>query len=110
MNLEETLIDHLNSLALIRFSHSFGWKCIYVDKRMIGGYKVVDDNIMLIFLILSPDKFKDSIEKEFTKFEFGQTWVETEINGEDDLPRIEPFIMDALNYSKTRSKKTKKPE
>ncbi len=105
MTLEEILLDYLRDLAYLRTSHSFGWKCIFVGKRMIGGYKVIDDNILLIFLILSPHKLIDSLENGFNKFGFGQTWSQTEISGEDDLIRIRPFFSDAIFYSKERTKK-----
>lgn len=102
MELKDSLIAKLDSLGLIRFSNSFGWICIYTGKNMFGGYKAVDSNILILFLILSPEGFKNSQNEGFLKFEFGQTWAETEINNQEDLPRIAPYLKDAFEYSQIR--------
>ena len=49
-----------------------------------------------LFLILSPEGFEKSLPENFEKFEFGKTWAQTEITGEDDLPRIFEFIQDSF--------------
>jgi hypothetical protein len=105
MELKELLIHELENLGPVRFSNSFGWICIYTGKNMFGGYKVIDDNILLLFLILSPEGFKKSLGENFTKFDFGKTWAETEISGEDDLGRISKFIIDAFEFTKVRRDK-----
>ncbi len=105
MQLKDYLISNMEDLGPIRFSNSFGWICFYTGKNMFGGYKVIDDNILLLFLVLSPDGFNNSLEENFLKFEFGKTWAETEINGEEDLPRLLPFLKDAFEYSKVRRDK-----
>jgi hypothetical protein len=102
MELKDYLIQQLESLGPIRFSNSFGWICFYTGRNLFGGYKVIDNNILLLFLILSPKGFKKSLEENFEKFEFGKTWVQTEISGKDDLPRVFGFIQDGFEYSKER--------
>ncbi|MBI4097944.1 MAG: hypothetical protein HY426_02790 [Candidatus Levybacteria bacterium] len=102
MELKEQLIEQIESLGPVRFSNSFGWICIYSGKNLFGGYKVLDDNIFLLFLILSPKGFQQSLNEGFQKFDFGKTWAETEISLEDDIPRVSPFIQDAFDYSKER--------
>lgn len=104
MELNDLLMQHLESLGPIRFSNSFGWICIYTGKNMLGGYKIVDNNILLLFLILSENGFKEALNYNFEKFDFGKTWVQTEINGEDDLQRIIPYLTDAFDFSKERKK------
>jgi hypothetical protein len=102
MELKDILIEQLESLGPVRFSNSFGWICIYTGKNMFGGYKEIDNNILLLFLILSPDGFKNALDESFEKFEFGKTWAQTEISGEDDLPRVYPFIQDGFDYAYKR--------
>ncbi len=102
MELKDLLIKQLESLGPIRFSNSFGWICIYTGKNMFGGYKEIDNNVLLLFLILSPEGFEKSLPENFEKFEFGKTWAQTEITGEDDLPRIFEFIQDSFNYVQKR--------
>ena len=106
--LKDLLIENLENLGLIRFSNSFGWICIYTGKNMFGGYKVIDDNILLLFLILSEEGFENSLAEGFIKFDFGKTWAETEISGEDDLERILFYLRDAFEYSMIRRDKNKK--
>ena len=106
--LKDLLIENLENLGLIRFSNSFGWICIYTGKNLFGGYKVIDDNILLLFLILSEDSFEDSLNESFVKFDFGKTWSETEISGADDLSRVNPYLKDAFEYSKIRRDKKQK--
>lgn len=96
------LVEQIESLGPIRFSNSFGWICIYTGRNLFGGYKVIDDNILLLFLILSPIGFEKSLTENFEKFDFGKTWAQAEITGEDDLPRVFPFIQEAFDYSKIR--------
>ncbi|MCL5113621.1 MAG: hypothetical protein M1372_00425 [Patescibacteria group bacterium] len=55
-----------------------------------------------MFLILSPGGFEKSLLENFEKFEFGKTWAQTEITGEDDLPRIFEFIQDSFDYVQKR--------
>ncbi len=104
MNLEEMLLDYTNRIGQVRFSNSFGWICMYTGKNLFGGYKAVDNEIVVIWLILSPDCFEMSLETGFEKFDFGKTWAQTEVIGIDDFPRIEPFILDAFNFTKERGK------
>ena len=104
MNLKDLLIDRIESLGPIHFSNSFGWICIYTGKNLFGGYKIVDDNILLLFLIMSPEGFVNSLNENFEKFDFGKTWAQTEIAGDDDLPRIFPFLQDAFDYVQKRRK------
>ena len=107
MNLEEILKNQIEQLGQIRYTRSFGWICVYTGKNLFAGYKNVDNNILVMWLILSPDKFMQSLNDGFQKFNFGKTWAETEIIGEEDLPRITPYIEDAFKHSKTRSEKVK---
>jgi len=104
MDLKDLLVSQIESLGLIRFSNSFGWICIYRKNNLFGGIKVVDDNILLLFLILSPSGFETSLNDSFEKFDFGKTWAQTEITGEEDLPRIFGYIKDAFDYSKERER------
>lgn len=104
MELEDLLVGQIESLGPIRFSNSFGWICIYTGKNLFGGYKVLDENILLLFLILSPKGFERSLNGGFQKFDFGKTWAETEITGEDDLNRISQYLTDAFDFSKERRK------
>ena len=71
MDLKDLLVSQIESLGLIRFSNSFGWICIYRKNNLFGGIKVVDDNILLLFLILSPSGFETSLNDSFEKFDFG---------------------------------------
>lgn len=102
MNLEEKLIIYLANLGSIRRSNSFGWICIYTGKNLFAGYKVVDNDILLLWLILSPSGFEKALETDFQKFNFGKTWAETEVVGEDDLIRILPFVKDAFHFIEER--------
>ncbi|KKR31891.1 MAG: hypothetical protein UT63_C0058G0017 [Candidatus Gottesmanbacteria bacterium GW2011_GWC2_39_8] len=43
----------------------------------------------------------------FVKFEFGRTWVETEIGGEDDLPRTALYVYDAYEFARKRGDEKK---
>ena len=104
MELKELLIEQIESLGPIRFSNSFGWICFYTGKNLFGGYKVLDENILLLFLILSPKGFSKALDNEFQKFDFGKTWAETEITQENDILRIFEFLTDAFDYSKERRK------
>lgn len=104
MELKDLLVSEFEALGQIRFSNSFGWICVYTGNNLFAGYKVVDNNILLLWLILSPDGFKESLENGFLKFDFGKTWAETEIDGTDDLPRIIPFIKEAYEFSKVRKR------
>lgn len=104
MELKDLLVGQIESLGPIRFSNSFGWICIYTGKNLFGGYKILDENILLLFLILSSNGFEQALDEGFQKFDFGKTWAETEITGEDDILRISPFITDAFDYSKERKK------
>ena len=110
MTLEEKLIIHLEKLGSIRRSNSFGWICIYTEKNLFAGYKVVDNDILLLWLILSPGGFEEALQTGFQKFHFGKTWAETEIAGEDELTRILPFIENAFRFTEERrnAKKIKK--
>ncbi|OGH11339.1 MAG: hypothetical protein A3B38_00740 [Candidatus Levybacteria bacterium RIFCSPLOWO2_01_FULL_36_13] len=102
MELKDLLVEQIETLGQIRFSNSFGWICVYTGKNLFAGYKVVDNNILLLWLILSPDEFKNSLDEGFIKFDFGKTWAEIEITGEDDIQRIIPFLKNAFDYSKER--------
>lgn len=104
MELKDLLVGRIESLGPIRFSNSFGWICIYTGKNLFGGYKILDENILLLFLILSPAGFKQALDEGFQKFDFGKTWAETEITSEDDLNRINEFLTDAFDFSKERRK------
>lgn len=104
MELKDLLIEQIESLGPVRFSNSFGWICIYTGKNLFGGYKVLDDNILLLFLILSPAGFYKALDEGFEKFDFGKTWAQTEINVEDDLLRVFPFIREGFDYTKERQK------
>jgi len=108
MELKDLLIEQIESLGPVRFSNSFGWICIYTGKNLFGGYKVIDNNILLIFLILSPEGFENSLREGFEKFDFGKTWAQAEISGEDDLPRVFPFLQDGFDYAKIRRTKNLK--
>ena len=104
MELKELLIEQIESLGPIRFSNSFGWICFYTGKNLFGGDKVLDVNILLLFLILAPKGFSKALDNEFQKFDFGKTWAETEITQENDILRIFEFLTDAFDYSKERRK------
>lgn len=104
MELKELLIERIEGLGPIRFSNSFGWICFYTGKNLFGGYKVLDENILLLFLILSPTGFEKSLEEGFVKFDFGKTWAETEITQEDDILRVFEFLTDAFDFSKERKR------
>ena len=104
MQLKDLLIERIESLGPIRFSNSFGWICFYTGKNLFGGYKILDENIILLFLILSPHGFKKALGEGFLKFDFGKTWAETEITQENDILRIFEFLTDAFDYSKERRK------
>jgi hypothetical protein len=113
MELKDLLIEQLDSLGplgSVRFSNSFGWICIYTGRNLFGGYKVIDNNILLLFLILSPKGYEESFEENFVKFDFGKTWAQIEIYGEDDLVRVLPFIKDAFEFSKERKAKASLPK
>jgi hypothetical protein len=104
MNLEDLLIEQIERLDFIRYSNSFGWICVYTGHNLFAGYKVIDNNILLLWVILSPESFRNALEENFEKFDFGKTWALKEITDEDDLPCVFPFIKDAFEYSKTRRK------
>jgi hypothetical protein len=104
MDLEELLIEQIERLGLIRFLNSFGWICVYRVHNLFAGYKVIDNNILLLWIILSPESFKKALEEDFVKFDFGKTWAQIEITDKEDLLGIFPFIQDAFEYSKNRSK------
>jgi hypothetical protein len=104
MSLEELLIGNINSLGSIRWSNSFGWICVYTGKNLFGGYKVIDNDILLLWLILSPSGFQQALQSGFEKFNFGKTWVQTEVIGKEDWERIKPFVMEAFNYTEKRRK------
>lgn len=102
MELENLLIEQIQNLGPIRFSNSFGWICVYTGKNLFAGYKVVDNNIIVLWAILSPRGFEKSLGEGFEKFDFGKTWAQTEVNGQDDLDRVFPFIQEGFEYSKQR--------
>ena len=108
MELIETFLLRTQQFGQLRYSYSFGWICMMKGKRMFGGYKNVDKDILLLWLIVSPQIVEDALESGFQKFDFGKTWVETEITGEEDLDRVWPFINNAVNYSEERSLGKKK--
>ena len=108
MNLEDMLLEKINRLGTVKYMHSFGWICINRGKNLFGGYKIIDNNILLLFLILSPDKFKDSLDHNFEQFNFGKTWVQSELLDQQDLNRVEPFILNAYNFAKVRNEKKQK--
>lgn len=107
MKLDEILVREFENLGSIRFSNSFGWICVYIGKNLFAGYKVIDDNIIILWLILSTDSFKESLVNGFEKFDFGKTWAETEIGDEEDINRIIPFITNAFSFTKERKTKSK---
>lgn len=107
MELKDILIKQLEDLGPIRFSNSFGWICIYTGHNLFAGYKEIDNNILLLWIILSPEKFEESLTNGFEKFDFGKTWAQAEITGEDDLPRILPYLSDGFEYSNVRKQKNK---
>ena len=100
MDLEEILKNQFESLGPIRYTKSFGWLCVYTGKNLFAGYKNVDNDIIVMWLILSPEGFEDALNNGLQKFDFGKTWVETEIIGEEDIPRIMPYIGDTFEYTK----------
>lgn len=110
MTLEEKLLLYLGTLGSIRTSNSFGWICIYTGKNLFAGYQVVDNDILILWLILSPSGFEKALQNGFQKFDFGKTWAETEIAGEDDLTRILPFVESSFHFTEERrnAKKIKK--
>lgn len=82
---------------------------MHTGKNMLGGYyKIVDNGILIMWLIVSPHKFKEALQSGFEKFDFGKTWVQTEVIGEEDIGRIWPFILDAFNFTKIRRSKNLK--
>jgi hypothetical protein len=107
MELKDLLIEVLDRLGPIRFSNSFGWICIYTGRNMFGGYKIIDNNILMLFLILSPQSFNIALANGFLKFDFGKTWAQVEITGENDLENITEFLEDAFNYTNIRKLKNK---
>ncbi len=104
MDLKDLLISQIESLGKIRFTNSFGFLCIYRNRNLFGGIQEVDNNILLLFLILSPIGFKKSLGEGFEKFDFGKTWVQIEIVGEDDLPKVFEYIKEAFDYSRERER------
>ena len=101
VNLEDSLIARIESLGPIWWHKSFGWMCFHTEKRkFFGGYKVIDNNILDLLLRLSPEDFPKALEQGFVKFDFGKTWVETEVTSEEELNRFFPFIQSAYNFVK----------
>lgn len=107
--LEDYLLKRFSELGPVTWKRMFGWICSHIGKNFFAGYKVLDDNVLIMMLILSREGYEKAMETDqFQKFEFGQTWVETEIGKKEDLDEIWPFIKDALDYSAIRKTKSKK--
>lgn len=104
MDLGTLFINELNRISTLNIKKGFGWMIIYFGKNMLGGYKVLDYNILILFLILSPNGYVKALNDGFLRFEFGKTWAETEINGQKDLTRVIPYLSDAYNYIEKRNK------
>ncbi|MBI3984541.1 MAG: hypothetical protein HY344_01170 [Candidatus Levybacteria bacterium] len=104
MDLKDLLISQIEELGSIRFSNSFGWICIYRENNLFGGIKEIDNNILLLFLILSPTGFNNSLDDGFEKFDFGKTWSQTEITQENDIERVFAYVRNAYEFAKERRK------
>ncbi len=104
MTLEDIFIGTVDSFGPTRYSNSFGWICVYTGKNLFGGYKVIDNEILLLWLILSPAGFAEALDAGFEKFDFGKTWAQTEVVGQEDITRVEPFILDAYNFTRIRKR------
>jgi hypothetical protein len=104
MHLENMLKQYVESLGPVRYSKSFGWFCIFTGRNLFAGYRIVDDDILILWLILSPSGFGEAMDNGFQKFVYGKTWAETEMIGEEDIRRVIPFLADALEFSRTRIK------
>lgn len=108
MSLEEFLRQKIDSLGLVRWKKSFGWisATTVPESKFFGGYQVIDENDLKLLLRLSPEDFKEAIGTGyFEKFEFGKTWVETEITGEEEFEQSWPFIEKAYNFVKSEERK-----
>ena len=92
----------MEGLGSIRWTKSFGWICAHVNhNKFFGGYKVIDENYLKLLLRLSPEGFKKAIDTVyFQKFEFGKTWVETEVTSEEELEQVWPTIVAAFEFVK----------
>lgn len=109
MDLASYLIQSCAKMGPIRWTRMFGWTCAIIGRNFFGGYQALDDNVVILFLVLSPKGYEKAIASgQFEKFEFGQTWAEVELNREEEIDQIWPFIEDAFNYSKIRKQKSKK--
>ena len=106
MELEERLVLKLEKLGPIYRKKMFGWICILSGRNFFGGYKILDDNILIMFLVMSPTGFTKAVATDdFQPFEFGKTWVETELSQPEDINVIWPFIKDAFSYTQKRKDK-----
>jgi hypothetical protein len=103
MGLEENLLLKLKSLGLTHVTKMFGWKCLMIHRHFFGGYKVLDESVIVLFLILSPEGYEEALQSgDFGKFQFGNRWVETEINSVEDTAKIWVFIENAFKYTDVR--------
>src|SRR3989338_7858405 len=105
MDLEETLIQKIESLGPIRWTRSFGWIGAHTEDKFFCGYKVIDENYLHILLILSPVDFDKALESgDFEKFEFGKTCVEGEVGSDQETEAERPSIISAHRFAKERKK------
>lgn len=105
MSLEELFLAKLGDLAAISYKRMFGWEAILAGGKLVGGYKMLDENIMNLMLILPQDQYQDAIEQGiFSKYSFGRTWVEAEIGSGDELEGVWGSVLQAHRFAlgKTR--------
>lgn len=108
MTLAQIFLRRIEGVGPVIWRKAFGWICAHRNRNLFGGYKFLDDNVIILFLILSTDGFERAMKTgHFEKFDFGKTWVETEITSEKILEEILPFVKNAFDYAAERG--TTKP-
>ena|SRR3989344_7657358 len=106
MDLEQALINKIESLGNLAWKRMFGLQAVLIDGKLMGGYKKIDESVLYIMLILSQEGFEKAISAGyFSKFEFGKTWVEGEITSEEDLQLLSKTIEDSYTFVKSKPKK-----
>ena len=109
MDLEQALIEKIESLGKISWKRMFGMQAILIDGKLMGGYKKIDENVLYLMLILSKKGFEEALDSGyFSKFDFGNTWVESELTSEEDLQRSTETLIDSFSFVKSKEKKKKK--
>lgn len=109
MDLEQQFVALIENIGPMRWKRMFGLQAILIDGKLMGGYRLIDENIIYLLLILSKPGFEKAIDSGyFTKFDFGKTWVEGEIESEEELELIRQTIKHAHAYTITKKAKTKR--